>query len=74
MKKTTIKFLVILVIGMLPNITVFSQVGPAPPGIPPEETPKPAKAVPVDGGIGLALAAGVAMYSKKKLKKKSNKE
>ena len=72
MKKATIKFLVILVIGVLPNITVYSQVGPAPPGIPPEETTPPPNSVPVDGGIGLALAAGVAMYSKRKMKKKSN--
>lgn len=68
MKNTPIKFLVILILGLIPNIIVHAQVGPAPPSIPPEQTTPPAS-VPVDGGIGLVLAAGVALYSKKKLKK-----
>ncbi len=69
MKKATFKFLVLLVIGMLPNIIVDAQVGPAPPGIPPEQPSTPPNSVPVDGGLGLALAAGVALYTKKKLNK-----
>lgn len=66
MKKAGIKIVGLLCISLLSGITTNAQWGPTPPGAPPEET-DPAS-VPVDGGIGLVLAAGVAIYSRKKFK------
>ena len=68
MKKICIKLVVLLGIGLLTGINAKAQWGPTPPGSPPEETiMNNPNSVPVDGGIGLILAAGVALYSRKKL-------
>ncbi len=69
MKKVSIKLVVLLGIGLLTGINAKAQWGPTPPGSPPEETiMNDPNSVPVDGGIGLVLAAGVALYSRKKVK------
>ena len=69
MKKASIKIIILVIIGLLPNMILNAQFGPTPPAPPPEEYPPvDTSGVPVDGGIGLVLAAGVAFYSRKKMK------
>jgi|688.fasta_scaffold213689_1 hypothetical protein len=71
MTRSKAKFIALLTMGMLPKVLLYAQFGPTPPSTDPipEETPPPTdkQSVPVDGGIGLVLAAGVAAYSRKKL-------
>jgi len=75
MKKASIKFIVLVIIGLLPNMILNAQFGPTPPAPPPEENyPVDTSGVPVDGGIGLVLAAGVAFYSRKKMKGSSSND
>ncbi len=71
MTRSKAKFIALLTMGMLPKVLLYAQFGPTPPPPDPipEETPPNSEkqTVPVDGGIGLVLAAGVAVYSRKKL-------
>jgi len=78
MKTMVKKIIVILLIGLLQTSGVIAQGGPTPPNVyePPPEDPVEydPNEVPVDGGIGLVLTAGLAFYSRKKLLEQRSKK
>ena len=79
MKKMIKKIVIILIFTLLQFVRVFAQGGPTPPNVylPPEE-PDPVaydpNAIPVDGGIGFVLSAGIAFYSRKKILEQRSKK
>ena len=73
------KIIVIFLIFLLQTSGAIAQGGPTPPNVyePPPEDPVvyDPNAIPVDGGIGFVLTAGIAFYSRKKIleqRKKAN--
>lgn len=78
--KMSKRILTVLCVVALFTGKSYAQGGPTPPNVyePPPEDPVvyDPNEVPVDGGIGLVLIAGVAYYSRKKIleHKKANNQ
>lgn len=77
MKKKVEKITIVLLSVLLKTVGAIAQGGPTPPNVyepPPEDMEMyDPNVVPVDGGIGLVLTAGIAFYSRKKIKEQREK-